>query len=269
MKRFKAQHEPRKNRKSKKEKFWAGSGKFLLVLMILYALILGINEIVGLGKKQEQNFKAENIEVTGNEILSSEKIKDLCDYDFTNSKTNDTNIEEIAESLMKSDFIKGVSVTKRLPRTLNITIEEREPIAFIYGRGLNLIDGEGFLMPVPKIKKSWDLPFISGITESLGKLGEKTNSEQALNAVSLVSHLELNNSLMLALISEINMDNSRLFELTMINGGAKIRINRTEYDKELYVLQNYVKSYLDWSEMAQIDYIDLRFKDQLVVKKKS
>ena len=269
MKRFKAQHEPRKSRKSKKEKFWAGSGKFLLVLMILYALILGINEIVGLGKKQEQNFKAENIEVTGNEILSSEKIKDLCDYDFTNSKTNDINIEEIAESLMKSDFIKGVSVTKRIPRTLNITIEEREPIAFIYGRGLNLIDDEGFLMPVPKIKKSWDLPFISGITESLGKLGEKTNSEQALKAVSLVSHLELNNSLMLALISEINMDNSRLFELTMINGGAKIRINRTEYDKELYVLQNYVKSYLDWSDMAQIDYIDLRFKDQLIVKKKT
>ena len=184
MKRFKAQHEPRKNRKSKKEKFWAGSGKFLLVLIVLYALILGINEIVGLGKNQIQNFKAENIEISGNEILSSEKVKELCDYDFANMKTKDIIIEKIAESLIKSDFIKGVSVTKRLPRTLNITLEERKPIAFIYGRGLNLIDDEGHLMPVPKIKKSWDLPFISGISESLGKLGNKTVSEQALNAVN-------------------------------------------------------------------------------------
>jgi len=269
MKRFKAQHKPRKIRKSKKEKFWAGSGKFLLVLIILYALILGINEIVGLGQKQVQNFKAENIEILGNEILSSEKVKELCDYDFANSKTKDLNIEKIAESLMKSDFIKGVSVTKRLPRTLNITVEERKPIAFIYGRGLNLIDEEGYLMPVPKIKKSWDLPFISGITESLGKLGEKTISKQALKAVNLVSHLQINDNLMLGLISEINMKNRRLFELTMIKGGAKIRTNKTEYEKELYVLQNYIKSYLDWSDLAQIDYIDLRFKDQLIVKKKT
>ena len=55
----------------------------------------------------------------------------------------------------------------------------------------------------------------------------------------------------------------------MVKGGAKVRINRTEYEKELYVLQNYIKSYLDWSDLAQIDYIDLRFKDQLIVKKKT
>jgi len=265
MKRFKSQHKPR-SRKSKKEKFWSGSGKFLLAVMIIYALILAINEIVGLGKNQEKNFKAENVEIYGNDILSAEKIKDLCQYDFKNSK--DINIEEIAAAVMKSDFIKGVSVTKRLPRTLNITVDERKPIAFIYGRGLNLIDDEGYLMPVPKIKKSWDLPFICGIKKSLGKLGEKTISEDALNAVNLVSHLEMNNNLMLGLISEINIKNSRLFELTMLKG-AKIKINRTGYDKELYVLQNYVKKFMDWSDMAQIEYIDLRFKDQLILKKKT
>jgi len=266
MKRFKAQYQPKRSRKSKKEKFWTGSGKFILVVMIIYALILGINEIASLGKNQEKNFKSENIEIIGNEILNDEKIKDLCDYDF--GKSEDVNIDKIAEALMKSDFIKGVSVTKRLPRTLNITIEERKPIAFIYGRGLNLIDEKGYLMPLPKIKKSWDLPFICGIKQSLGKLGEKTISDDALKAISLVSHLELNNNLMLGLISEINMKNNHLFELTMIKG-AKIRINRTGYDKELYVLQNYIKSYLDWSDMTQIDYIDLRFKDQLIVKKKT
>ena len=93
MKRFKAQHEQRRSRKSKKEKFWSGSGKFLLAVMIIYALILAINEIVGLGKNQEKNFKAENVEIYGNDILSVEKIKDLCQYDFKNSK--DINIWEV------------------------------------------------------------------------------------------------------------------------------------------------------------------------------
>ena len=134
---------------------------------------------------------------------------------------------------------------------------------------MNLIDDEGYLLPVPKIKKSWDLPFISGISESLGKLGQKTVSQQALKAVNLVSHLQLNDELMFGLISEINMKNKRQFDLTMINGGAKIRINTTDYEKELYVVQNYIKSYLDWDDLFQIDYIDLRFKDQLIVKKRT
>lgn len=70
MKRFKVKRENRKIRKSKKERFWSGSGKFFLVLILLYALILGINEIVGLGQDQMENFTAEIIEVTGNEILT-------------------------------------------------------------------------------------------------------------------------------------------------------------------------------------------------------
>ena len=65
--------------------------------------------------------------------------------------------------MMNLKYIKGVSITKRPPRILNITIEEREPIAFIYGKGLNLIDCQGYLMPVPKYAKSWDLPLITGI----------------------------------------------------------------------------------------------------------
>ena len=269
MKRSKAQPKPRKVRKTKKDKFWSGSGKFFLSLIVLYALIIGINEIVSLGQDEMQSFKPEIIEVTGNDILSSEKVKELCEYDFANSKNIDLNIEQIAESLMKSYYIKGVSVTKRLPRTLNITVEERKPIAFIHGRGLNLIDEVGFLMPVPKIKKSWDLPFISGISESLGKLGDKTVSKQALNAVNLVSYLHINDQLMYGLISEINMKNQDQFDLIMIKGGAKIRLSKTDYEKELYVVKNYINRFLNWNDMAHIDYIDLRFKDQLIVKKKT
>lgn len=265
MKRFKPQHEIKKIRRSKKEKFWTGSGKFFLILIFLYTIIIGINEIFSLGQDQMEKFKAENIEVSGNEILSSDKIKLLSNHDFK----NEIDEEKIAESLLQSEFIKGVSVTKRLPRTLNITIEERKPVAFIHGRGLNLIDSDGFLMPLPKINKSWDLPFISGISESLGKRGSKTISKKANEALDLISHLENKNNLILGLISEINMSDNRFFELIMIKGGAKIRINRIDYEKEIYVLQNYFKRYLNWADLDKIDYIDLRFKDQLIVKKRT
>lgn len=267
MKRFKSNH--KNTRKTKKERFWAGSGKFFLVLIFLYAIIFGINKIVNIGKEELDNFTAENVEVTGNEILPREKVIEMCGFSKSAKKLENINIDKIAASLMKSEFIKGVSVTKHLPRTLNITIEERKPIAFIYGRGLNLIDDEGFLIPLPKIKKSWDLPLISGINERLGQLGKKTKSKQALFSIKLVEHLWENDILLSGLISEINMSNKKYLELILVRGGTKIRINRNNFKKELYILQNYVANYLDWNDLAIIDYIDLRFNNQLIVKNKT
>jgi cell division protein FtsQ len=232
-------------------------------------LFFGINEIVSIGQEEIEKFSAENIEITGNEILNREKVIELCNISETTEKVENINIDEIASSLMESAFIKGVSITRRLPRTLNITIEERKPVAFIYGKGLNLIDSEGYLIPIPNVNISWDLPLISGIEERLGNLGEQTISDQAQMATSLLNHLRMNDIILTGLISEISFSNDKFLEIILIKGGAKIKINRDNYAKELYILQNYVTNYLNWSDLTKIDYIDLRFQDQLIVKKKA
>ncbi len=84
-----------------------------------------------------------------------------------------------------------------------------------------------------------------------------------------MQHLWNNDILLSGLISEINMSNKKYLELILVRGGTKIRINRKNYEKELYILQNYVANYLDWNDLAVIDYIDLRFNKQLIVKNKT
>jgi cell division septal protein FtsQ len=71
------------------------------------------------------------------------------------------------------------------------------------------------------------------------------------------------------MVSEISLSNSRTIELHLIKGGTKIRVNRESFYKELFVLKNYIANYLDWGQLAKIDYIDLRFKNQLIVKAKT
>lgn len=269
MKRYSANRKNRNVKKSKKERFWSGSGKFFLIVLILYALFFGINEIVSIGEEEIEKFSAENIEISGNEILNREKVIELCNISESTEKVENINVDEIANALIESAFIKGVSITKRLPRTLNITIEERKPVAFIYGRGLNLIDSEGYLIPIPKVNIAWDLPLVSGIEERLGNLGEQTISGQARMAISLINYLMMNDIILAGLISEINFANDKFLEIMLIKGGARIKINRENYAKELYILQNYVANYLDWADLTKIDYIDLRFEDQLIVKKKA
>jgi hypothetical protein len=62
------------------------------------------------------------------------------------------------------------------------------------------------------------------------------------------------------------MENKNFVELHLIKGGTKIRINTDTFKKELFVLKNYLINYADWNQLHSIEYIDLRFENQLVIK---
>jgi cell division septal protein FtsQ len=258
----------KKQRNKKKEKFYRGSGKFFLVVILVYLAIYGGNKIVQQSNERSDYYKKSDVEIVGNQMVSSEKILEICGFPPEKDKKLKIHIDDVAAKLMEYKYIKGISVTKRPPQILNITIEEYTPVAFIYGRGLNLIDGEGVLIPIPDAKITWDLPFISGLREGLGKLGSKTVAGDAYLALAVVKYLEEENPLLASMISEIDLSNRRIIELHLIKGGAKIRVNRDSFYKELFVLKNYIANYLDWGQLAKIEYIDLRFENQLIIKPK-
>ncbi len=258
-----------KYKKRRKEKFWSGSGKFFLTVIIMYLIFYGINEIKSISDQRSDLYKKDNIEIKGNRLVTSDKILRICGFAGSNNPEVKVNFDSLASRLMKLKYIKGISITHRPPQLLNITVEEYEPVAFIYGKGLNLIDRDGFLIPVPFRNLLWDFPFISGIDQKLGVQGKMTTASDAYLALEIVRYLDDENPLLASMISEINLGNKKSIELYMIKGGTKIRVNRDSFYKELFILKNYVANYLDWSELARIDYIDLRFKNQLIVKSKT
>ena len=256
-------------KKRRKEKFWSGSGKFFLVLILIYLAVYAGNKIFQISSERSDVYKKSDLEITGNRMVSTEMIFRLCGYSSGKDQEIKINIDKVAEKLIKFKAIKGISITRRPPQLLNITIEEYEPVAFIYGRGLNLIDGEGMLIPIPDAKIIWDLPLITGLRQGLGQLGSKTVAADAYLALELVRYMEDENPLLSSMISEIDLSNSKMIELHLIKGGAKIRVNRDSFYKELFILKNYIANYLDWGQLAQIEYIDLRFENQLILKEKA
>lgn len=256
-----------KQAKNRKEKFWRGSGRFFLSVVLIYMAMYGINILVKLNSSRATNIKKAQIEITGNQLLSRGDILDLCDIDTESNA--ELNTEVISERIMQSPYVKGVSVTVRPPKLLNITLDERKPVAFIYGKGLNLIDESGFIMPVPGNDLLWDLPIISGISESIGKRGEISASEQAISAVEIIKNIRSQSQILHSLISEINFENPKMLKLYLARGGAKIHISRENYQKEIHVFKNFLISYLDWKKLDDIEYIDLRFEQQLIVKEKA
>jgi len=257
----------RKNRR--KEKFWSGSGKFFLVVILIYMAFYTYNKIADISAKRSDIYQRSDIQIKSNQLVSTNQILKICGFNTKKDQKIKIAIDSLASRLMTLKYIKGISITRRPPRILNITVQEYEPVAFIYGRGLNLIDNEGYLIPVPNHTIIWDLPIISGIKESLGTLGKQTKVADVYLALEIVRYLEDENPLLANLVSEIDMTNKKSIELYLIKGGTKIRISQESFYKELFVLKNYIANYLDWVQMAKIDYIDLRFENQLIVKEKT
>lgn len=258
-----------KPKSRRRERFWSGSGKFFLFLVFIYLIYYGATRISDVASQRKDQYKRTDIEIIGNRLISTSKILNLCGFNKKTDKAIEINIDSLASKLMSLRYSKGISITRRPPRLLNITVEEYQPVAFIYGKGLNLIDGDGTLIPVPRTSLLWDLPVISGVKESLGILGKQTKAAEAYLALEIVRYLDDENPLLGGLVSEINMSDNKAIEIFLVKGGTKIRVSRESYYKELYVLKNYIANYLDWKQMTKIEYIDLRFKNQLIVKPKT
>jgi cell division septal protein FtsQ len=241
---------------------------YIAFILLLTAGAYGYKWLDHFMQERLSDFKLVDIEIKGNHILSRSDILSQCGLQPGEGQLLAVKAALVEEKLRQSHYIKAVSVVRSLPSKLRITVLEREPIAFIYGRGLNLIDEEGYLMPVPAKRIRWNLPHIIGIKESLGNLGEKTTSAQALKGVEIVTHMRMTPSALNEMVSDIDFSNRDYLRLRLIRGGAEVRIDEQDYALHLFILRQYLEKYLQWDDLNNIKYVDVRFNNQLIYKEK-
>jgi len=241
---------------------------YIAVIIIVSLAAYGYNYINSYLQENLATFKLVDIDIKGNHILSRTQVLELCGLPAGETELLRLKPSDVVQNLRRSPFIKAASAVRSLPATLRIVVEERKPVAFIYGRGLKLIDDQGFLMPVPKNNQSWNLPFITGVNERLGTLGEQSVSQKAKLGAEILTYTRYLQSPLNEVISEINMGEKNILQLRLTQGGALVRIDRKNYQENIYLLSQYFKKYLDWSKLAAIEYFDVRFKDQLIIKEK-
>ncbi len=253
------------NKRRKKKKSFRSFFLYLLMLVLLTTGALGYKTLDRYLQHSMTTFRLDDIELKGNHIITKEQVLNLCGLEEGGELLKVKPVD-VVNQLLPSPYIKSASVVRSLPSRLRIVIDERKPVAFIHGNGLNLIDDGGVLIPVPPSNIRWDLPYISGIDGPIGELGKTTVSEEALKAVEVLNYLEFMKSPVIDLVSEIKMAGMREIQMRLIRGGAKVYMNRETYQENIYVLSKYITSYLNWEALGSIEYLDLRFRDQLIKK---
>ena len=229
----------------------------IIFTIIISALIFSINIYsfsIGL-------FNNVEIHINGNDYIDSQRIQ-IEIYPQISSSLFSVNLTAIQNKLESIDYIEAVQVSQILPHTLMIHIVERSPILLMKKADeITFMDKKGVLLPADrKSIATFPVPVLSILdkNDSLDKyIGDITKFFQFL----LDEYPFFYNNL-----SEVKIQED-IWEFYSDNN-TKIFAHASNLTDQLNILKDFEKTVHPIRTLEDYNYIDLRIKDQVIVKEK-
>jgi len=235
------------------------------------------------------------VEVTGNVTLSKGEIFDFAMLTDSLILSNSISLQVIESRISKHPNIKSVNAT-RDNGTIRIEITEKTPFAMATnGKSVFLVDNALNLYNLKKENTGLDLPVISGMSKQMDlDYLTSTDLRNLKIAHYIISKSAKIDRVLYNFISEINFSDSvgitlyttedatpvylidySFLDLQVSNSRAvrEVDINDTEFrntlDEKLLYLVNFLKQVIVYKSRFSFAYVDLRYKDMVVVKNNS
>lgn len=248
--------------------------KILFVTVILVIAVIAILSI-----KWRSGGSFDKITITGNYGISREEILGMARLKDSVTSWEEINIDLIQDRIKRHPEVKKVFVSKEMPAELKIDIIERRPVAILNGENeIKLIDNELEVFPFKSAVKMYDLPVISGVrVENSPGSAIKYNKDDLRLALFLIINTYKTSKLAYNNISEVNMSDTSKVIVYMSEDSSPFyfprrnseSISGKEYQDELLnkivLFENYIKQSLDDHLKKNINYVDLRFDNEVII----
>ncbi|HRE39704.1 MAG TPA: FtsQ-type POTRA domain-containing protein [Ignavibacteria bacterium] len=254
------------------------------IFIFIVLTLISVSAVVVFANKWRNNVNYEKITITGNYNIPDSDIFEVARL----KKDSVINIEEvniniIQDRLSKHPEIKKVYVSKEPPAELRIEIIEKRPIATINtGTDLKLIDDELEIFPYKNLDKLYDLPIISGIKiDDNLKVFNNVNKTELKSALKVIVNAYTFSKPFYYNISEVNLsDSSKIIIYTNDNSvpfyiptKSLMKMNDAEFNNlvedKVKMMDEFYKTVLLKNLDKEIEYVDFRFSNQVVVKYKN
>ncbi|MEP7146853.1 MAG: FtsQ-type POTRA domain-containing protein [bacterium] len=248
--------------------------KIIFVFIVLIVAALTIFSI-----KWRSGNTLDKIKLTGNFTISRDEVLRIAGLKDSLISSDEINIDLIQDRIAKHPEVKKVYVSIDLPSELNIEIIERRPVAILNGENeIKLIDNELDIFPFKNSSKMYDLPVISGVRiENNPNPLKKYNKEDLRLALFLILNTYKQSKIAYNNISEINLSDTGKAVLYLAEDSSPFyfprryreSISNTEYQNlllnKLTIFECYLKQALDSHLKKQINYVDLRYANEVIV----
>ncbi len=224
-------------------------------------------------------FAIQQIDVQTDGVLTSETIRSWAVVK-TGQNLMALDLARVQRALEKQPPIQFAAVERVLPRTLKLTVTEREPIAqtmvtqarpaggvdqYIYD-----FDEDGYtLQPLdPRWRKApppageW-LPILVGVAGGDVQLGKQTESPQIRAALQLISELDHSPMAGMVELKTINVAVPEILQVTT-SQGAEVTFSLNHFDVQLRRWRLICDQYQKWGRA--ITWLDLSIANNLPVR---
>lgn len=158
--------------------------------------------------------------------------------------------------------IRRADVVRVLPNRLTILVEERRPFTLVHAGRLHWLDEDGHVLGEETRAVSLEVPIISGLTEEELATMRTAPTVKARAAIALIRALLRSGGTLAAEISEIDMGRVEGPVLYTVDG-VEVRLGTEDWDERLARLEGV----LGQVATQDVRYVDLRFRDQVILRK--
>jgi cell division protein FtsQ len=234
---------------------------FLLIAISVTALCTGAAALTA-WTRNAPLFDLDAIDIGGaDRLIDQEALQMISMEKGVNIFTID--LKAIQHNIERDPRIRKVTIRRRLPSTIAVTIREREPVMLIGGDALFALDETGMVMPVDGSGRPLDIPVLTGLSFPVdyGDGGDHLGIQKGLEIKRVIGQEA---PVLWDAVSEINLLQPESPCLYLVPGGTEIRLGggdlHTQIQRLWIVLQD-----LAARDMT-VSTIDARFKDQLVCR---
>ncbi len=235
-----------------------GLGKLALIVAIGYGLYHGY-----LFFTTSPKFNIAKVIFSGNEVIEKRTLDNWA-QPISGQNIFKLDLPSITDSLSKNPWVRNVIVVRKFPQTIHIAIQERQPYALIKLDKIYLMDNYGVLI-APAEKNHNKLPLITGANINSFNFGEPLAIEGMTEGLNAMHHLNRMDIFRNDPIDRLEFKglNNLVFQSRFEKIKLHISVDRIQEGF------NNLKTIFRVAQptLKGIQYIDLSFKDKVVIKR--
>lgn len=204
------------------------------------------------------------LKVTGDNNFNNE---DIVAFDF-GDKSNlfKINLKTFKDNIESKPHIKDSKIFRSFPSKIEIILVERNPIAVILSNNFLIIDSDNISLPY--VNFDLTLPVLTNFKDDsdLFVFGEEVQSPSIKTAVRILDQLYKEYSDIYFSISEVSFNENEEFDIILKNGKTRILLGKNDFDLRIKKLNSFKKNIEKYDTLENYKSVDLRYKNQVVVK---
>lgn len=214
---------------------------------------------------------ANDVVVEGNQYVSRDEVLNALGLPVSSAWSVGINMFRLSLKGMRKqvesiDWVRSATLSRAYPHRLIVHIVEREPIAFVnVGGAVKLVDADGVLLEKPD-KGTFAFPVISGLDAAGNPADRRARLATFQSFVHQMSDVAASAGW---LVSEVNLSDADDLKAVLVQGRDTILVH--------FGHQEFAERFRDFLALipemrrtnAQIDSVDLRYRNQVVVNPQS